>query len=258
MAVGETEDRWVVPFADGARGQGLNYDALKSASALNGLKNNESGPTNAAQLIVPTFVYDFEAGDKRKWVTVAPFEWIVDNGDGVSSSLDKKKLAFADWDGTGKVCYQKKRDIDGFYLGKYRVEWMVRNRNGNDDGIDYPVMRYADVLLMYAEASIVGIEGNVPDGANAGDAQAQFDKIRTRAGLAPVALNMDNLMKERAFELCGEYVRKFDLMRWGKLKEALTTTMERIANLNAHTGEFAETSDYMWFKYKKNDDLLYQ
>ena len=119
-------------------------------------------------------------------------------------------------------------------------------------------MRYADVLLMYAEASIVGIEGNVPDGANAGDAQAQFDKIRTRAGLAPVALNMDNLMKERAFELCGEYVRKFDLMRWGKLKEALTTTMERIANLNAHTGEFAETSDYMWFKYKKNDDLLYQ
>jgi hypothetical protein len=67
---------------------------------------------------------------------------------------------------------------------------------------------------------------------------------------------MENLMEERKFELCGEYVRKYDLQRWGKLKEKLVETQGRINNLIAHAGEFAQVSDTVWFKYKKVDPAI--
>ena len=221
------------------------------------LKNNKSGSTNSVQCVVPTFVYDFEDGDERKWVTVAPFEWAADKGSGVSSDADKTKAAFPGYNGTDKIVYQSKKNINSFYLGKYRVEWMSRERNGNDDGIDYPVIRYADVLLMYAEACLGSVEGNVPDGADMAKAQECFDKVRDRANLSPVPLNMDNIIKERAFELCGENVRKWDLMRWGILKDKLVETNQRIAALNDRTGEFDGINDILYFQYVQNDALLY-
>lgn len=249
---------WVMPMKDGARGQFLNYNCPKSTDALKALVNNASGSTNAANCIVPTFIYDFEAGDARKWVTVAPFSWRNDKGSGVSSTPEKVALAFEDYDGTnGTVVYQKNQSIDAVYLGKYRVEWMSRDRNGNDDGIDFPVIRYADVLLMYAEAAIGGIDGVAPEGANAGLAQTCLDKVRQRAGLTSVALSMENIQKERAFELCGEGVRKFDLIRWGILKQKLVETSARLNNLNLHQGEFAATGDSIYFKYKLDDSYKY-
>ncbi len=252
-----TEYLWVIPFADGARGQFLNYNTVKSSDAFKALKNNTSGSTNAVVSIVPTFAYDFDDADARKWVTVAPFTWKADKGSGVSSDAAKTVLAFPGYNGTDKIVYQSKQNINAFYLGKYRVEWMSRDRNGNDDGIDYPVIRYADVLLMYAEAAIGSVEGNVPDGADNGLAQECLDKVRNRAGLASVALNMDNIIKERAFELCGENVRKWDLMRWGILKDKLVETNQRIAALNDRTGEFDGVNDTLFFQYAMNDALLY-
>ncbi len=252
-----TEYIWVIPFADGARGQFMNYNTIKSTEAFKSLKNNESGSTNAVQSIVPTFVFDFDDADTRKWVTIAPFEWKANAGDGVSGDAEKNKVYFPDYDGTSKILYQSKLDIHKFYLGKYRVEWMSRNRNGNDDGVDFPIIRYADVLLMYAEAAIGSVEGNVPDGADNGLAQQCLDKVRARAGLSSVALNMDNIIKERAFELCGENVRKWDLMRWGIFKTQMMNTKARIIDLDKHQGEFAGTSDMIYIKYAKNDALLY-
>ena len=257
ISFSETEYLWVIPFVDGARGQFLNYNCISSKNSLMALKNNKSGSTNSVQCVVPTFVYDFEDGDERKWVTVAPFEWAADKGSGVSSDANKTKAAFPGYNGTDKIVYQSKKNINSFYLGKYRVEWMSRERNGNDDGIDYPVIRYADVLLMYAEACLGSVEGNVPDGADMAKAQECFDKVRDRANLSPVPLNMDNIIKERAFELCGENVRKWDLMRWGILKDKLVETNQRIAALNDRTGEFDGINDILYFQYVQNDALLY-
>jgi len=87
--------------------------------------------------------------------------------------------------------------------------------------IDYGILRYADVLLMYAEAKY-------KTGDEAG-ARALFTEVRTRAcngDLTKVntittayhkADFMQELLDERSRELLGEGWRRFDLIRTGKL-----------------------------------------
>jgi starch-binding outer membrane protein, SusD/RagB family len=93
-----------------------------------------------------------------------------------------------------------------------------------DGGLCYIYMRYADVLLMKAEA--------FNEAGNADSARANLNKVRQRArasynGTAPDDLLADitttdnNLLrtaiqKERRCELAQEFHRYFDLMRWGK------------------------------------------
>ena len=76
------------------------------------------------------------------------------------------------------------------------------------------IMRYAEVLLLYAEAC-----------AQAGDdgsGLAALNKVAQRAG-APVysSLTMDNVKKEKWFEMAWEGTRFVDLVRWGDAEKEL-------------------------------------
>ncbi|MBR3564970.1 MAG: RagB/SusD family nutrient uptake outer membrane protein [Paludibacteraceae bacterium] len=254
----ESEWIWEIPFANGTRGQFLNYNCPKGTDAFKALKNNTSGSTNSVQALVPSFVYDFEAGDKRKDVIVMPAVWTNDNGKGITENEADREIYFPGVAAKDNRLYQKNQNIASFYLGKYRIEWMSRERNGNDDGINYPIIRYTDIMLMYCEAALGGITGTAVDGANLTAAQGYFDQVRSRAGLAPKALNMENLMNERRFEFAGEYVRKYDLQRWGKLKEKLVEAQKQVFELAAHTGNYAQTGDTLYFKYREDNSFLYQ
>lgn len=93
-----------------------------------------------------------------------------------------------------------------------------------DGDLNYTYMRYADVLLMKAEA--------FNELSNADSAKANLNKVRQRArnsfeGTAPADLLADittsdksqlrtAIQKERRTELAQEFHRYFDLMRWGK------------------------------------------
>ena len=78
-----------------------------------------------------------------------------------------------------------------------------------DDGEnDWPVIRYADVLLMLAEA-----QGNIPSSVQL------INQVRSRVGLAavnPVSVDDFNqiLSRERRFEFAFENQRWFDLLRF--------------------------------------------
>jgi hypothetical protein len=77
---------------------------------------------------------------------------------------------------------------------------------------DFLVMRYAEVLLNYAEAEN---EANGP-----ANAYSALNQVRERAGLPPVSgltqeQFRDTVRHERAVELVGEGQRKWDLIRWG-------------------------------------------
>jgi len=78
-------------------------------------------------------------------------------------------------------------------------------------GSNYRIIRYADVLLMAAEA--YNKSGN--DGA----AQTELKKITDRAGVAAHTETgsalFDKIVMERAKELCFEGTRYWDLVRWG-------------------------------------------
>lgn len=77
---------------------------------------------------------------------------------------------------------------------------------------NFIVSRYADILLMYAEACA---QTNDPDGLQ------YLQAVQTRAG-APVssALTLDNVKKERNYELWMECSRWIDMKRWGELDKA--------------------------------------
>ena len=90
-------------------------------------------------------------------------------------------------------------------------------------GTDFPVLRYADVLLMAAEAlNEVSYEPN-------GDAFTFLNEVRTRAGLpaytsadlADQTSFRDAVLQERNLELPLELHRWYDLLRTGRAIEAM-------------------------------------
>ena len=89
-----------------------------------------------------------------------------------------------------------------------------------DDELNFTLIRYADVLLMKAEA----LNALNDNGSGKYDA---LNAVRSRAGISPIT-PADNLsqsqfaevvLQERLHELCFEHVRRWDLIRFGKLKE---------------------------------------
>jgi hypothetical protein len=89
-------------------------------------------------------------------------------------------------------------------------------------GLNVPAFRYADVLLIDAEA-IMMLNGGGPTNREAGIAAAAepFNEVRTRAGLPAItAPTFNDLMYERRMELAFEGGdRHFDLVRWGLAAE---------------------------------------
>ena len=82
--------------------------------------------------------------------------------------------------------------------------------------INYPILRYSDVLLMYAEAQ------NEYDGTPSQKAYDCVKAVRDRAGIKTKDFSFyDNdsfrslVRNERGRELCFESLRKYDLIRWG-------------------------------------------
>jgi hypothetical protein len=107
------------------------------------------------------------------------------------------------------------------FINKYNAPHTIINRTDNN----WPVLRYADVLLMLAEAI------NEQQGPTA-DAFAFLNAVRTRAGLAALSnLSRDDfrqaLLRERRVELAFENHRWFDLKR-------MLTEAEMVALLNSH------------------------
>lgn len=253
---------WEIPFKAGERGQFLNYNSPKCSNngALGVLRNTLTQTKNNANVTLPiTFYLDFEQGDVRRDVTFFTGQWYAQNASQVISNETYRQAAFPGVGAGEKILYQNVTTASTWYLGKYRFEWMTRQvgLTSDEDGVKFPIIRYADVVLMFCEAALGGITGDVPQNTTGIVPQTQFDLIRTRAGLASKPLNMLNLQEERKFEFAGEYLRKYDLIRWGILKEQMMATRTRIANLQHHTGEYANTSDSVYFKYVSKPSASY-
>ena len=251
---------WAIPFLDGARGQVLALTGNKMSDNCAGALVNTVYPdkdtrtkTQAMITIVPTFYYAYDKKDKRRDVTILPWTWEYDNGKGTSGT-GYEEIAFPGVEASAKKLYQKQSDLSKMYCGKLRVEWMKRTYSSNEDGVDMPVLRYTDILLMFAEAAIGSKEGNAPSELYGINPQDCFDKVRDRAGLASKPLTFDAIVDERAFEFCGENIRKYDLMRWGLLKEKLEKAQADVYDLQNNTGDYAGRPDSVWFHFTRNDD----
>jgi hypothetical protein len=232
-----SESLFELPFSD-ARGQIVNLCGLKTDVACGGhLLNFPNGHSAGGNVtILPGYYYSFNPADTRRDVTASVYKWTYSRAD--SSDVDAVKALY----GTKSILWQKVQSIDKLSLAKWRFEWMkaAPTASTSDDGVNFCVMRYADILLMYAEASIGGITGNVPDGADKSSGLAALNLVHTRAGLTSLAdYDMTTIENERAFEFAGEGIRKYDLMRWGLLKtnmdKAVQDVIKYLATTNTNT-----------------------
>lgn len=138
-------------------------------------------------------LYEEEAGDLRRDLSMAPY--VLGKKDEVKPHGPKK--------------------IIGRFCGKYRREWeTLTPKDKNHTPCNYCILRYADVLLMYAEA-----ENEINNGPTDAAYKA-INEVRHRAKVSNYAnMNYDtfkqNLQNERGRELCFESIRKYDLIRWG-------------------------------------------
>lgn len=110
--------------------------------------------------------------------------------------------------------YQKSYSTTGYNLRKFLVPKSIKS---NNSPLNFPVLRYADILLMKAEA--LNELGKTTDAQlPASNANATLNKVRARAGLTDVTgLNQSDLrakiLHERRMELAFEGQRWFDLVR---------------------------------------------
>ena len=123
-------------------------------------------------------------------------------------------------------------------VGKWRREYEINlppQRLTANTSCNFPIIRYADVLLMAAEADLK------VNGTPSAAAVNYFNMVRRRAyglplttpatitGVDYLTFTLQDIMDERSRELCFEGVRRQDLIRWG----VMTTTMQNLLNNNA-------------------------
>lgn len=178
------------------------------------------GRANAFFRVMPCWKAFFEETDERRDVMIVDYQWKWDKNvyNHVKKSTANKPT---DW-----------------YPGKWRREWMPLGFvDPNNTGVNYCPLRYADVVLMAAEA--YNEIGNSPEAWNL------LNMVRTRANATPVTSLQEYrtvqpnlydlpffngggadvfrtaLYWERGFELAFEGQRKYDLIRWGVLGDVL-------------------------------------
>ncbi|MBD0833668.1 RagB/SusD family nutrient uptake outer membrane protein [Aestuariibaculum sediminum] len=215
-----SESIWEVEFfgnrTDHPRQAGTvgNYNGIRS-SAASGI-GNANGNIRATA----TLFFMYEDGDLRRDWAIAPFDY--------------------NDDGSKEYRTDNETQIWGRYAGKYRREYELVLPKTSFTPINFPMLRYSDVLLMFAEAENY-LNGPTEEAINA------VNRVRARAQaplLEGANLPVDQtefflfLKEERARELCFECLRRGDLIRWNDYVEsieAMVSTYEYSTTVSAAT-----------------------
>ncbi|MFY0600168.1 MAG: RagB/SusD family nutrient uptake outer membrane protein [Cyclobacteriaceae bacterium] len=105
-------------------------------------------------------------------------------------------------------------------------------------GNNLRLIRYADVLLMFAEAEFM-INGSSTDAVNA------INRVRSRVDMpAHTTITLQDIKDERVKELTLERSRYFDLLRWGEVKTTIADNTS-LKNESGGTGAYRAGREYM-------------
>lgn len=117
----------------------------------------------------------------------------------------------------------------GYRWRKYAPYEFQEKTDGPQSEINSQIIRYADVLLMLAEANIFQGKMDV--------ALPLINQVRTRVGafryttLGSQANAVTLLQRERQLELAGEQTRYFDLIRWGNFKATINAEKNAVRSI---------------------------
>ena len=112
-------------------------------------------------------------------------------------------------------------------MAKYEVD-RTSYMDGKLQSNDIVLFRYADVLLMKAEAKVrQGENGDV-----------ELNRIRARVGMPNRKATLSNILEERLLELVWEGWRRQDLIRFGKFTSAYDLRTPLLGEESGYTTVF--------------------
>jgi len=213
-------------FAVGAFGGNSRTDS--KIGYYNGLRHDDSDWKSAGGIsAIPTYFYEFGKNDLRRDVNIAIFR--------VSTSKQEDLQTSINWND-----------------GKFRKSWTSITGTSQNLGIDWPLLRYADILLMFAEAD------NQLHSAPSQEAIDAVMAVRQRAyagnpgqvGTIPTSKNQffQYIVQERLLEFGGEGLRKYDLIRWNLLETKINETRQKLTDFMNGTGAYANVPEYIFYK----------
>ena len=229
-----------VPFPVGAGDVGWNIGITVYAGS------HSYGQGNNYMAMPPTYMYSFDPDDKRLPVTCAIHYW---DKDFIQTLVNTANMNIAQ--------------------GKWSRAYLDNPpgpSTSKGTGINWPMMRYSDVLLMFAEAE------NELSGPTAG-AIAAFKRVRQRAFdeadwgekvdqyVAQISGSKDDffnaIVDERAWEFGGEMIRKYELIRWNLYYDKMNETVEGLKKLadDAFNGT-GNLPDYIYTKLDASGDFM--
>lgn len=146
--------------------------------------------------LAPKFYDTFDEGDLRRECIITSYYTVG-----------------GEWWGPADI--GKRPEWDGYVPYKYPAETATAPNFGND----FPLARWADVLLMFAEAEVRNSKA-----APSSEALAAVNAVRKRAGLGNLQSKytgsadafLDALLTERGHEFWFEGMRKIDLIRFNQ------------------------------------------
>lgn len=227
-----------VPFAIGEGDVGWNIGIKVDKG------NHSYGSGSNYMNIPPTYYYSFDTLDTRRDVTCGLY---FINEEFVQELVNAGSISQGKW-------------------SRHFLDNPPGASTDKGTGINWPMMRYADVLLMHAEAEN---ELNGPTAA----AQEALRRVRQRAFdpavwntkveeyIANVSANKETffnaIVNERAWEFGGEMIRKYQLIRWNLYSEKVNETVEGLKKMaeEAFNGT-GDLPDYVYVKHDENGDLL--
>jgi starch-binding outer membrane protein, SusD/RagB family len=209
----------------------FQVSAIGASSAADSKLGYYNGPTvttaanvtlgNRSINVLPSYFYIFDSTDTRRDVTCAPYN-LGANG--------QTKVGQA---------------ITAINDGKFRRDWTSNPAMSPTSatqylGLKWQLIRYSDVLLMYAETEneLNGPTASAYSALNQVRRRGYNKSISTPDATVDIAAGLSKddffkvLVRERSLELGGEGVRKFDLIRWNLLTAALAETKANLLKMS--------------------------
>jgi hypothetical protein len=198
------------------------------------------------------YFYSFDQQDIRRDATVAYYTYSNSAGEAKEiMQTNPLSFNFAKWD---------QRHMSD--------KWAAQNKAASGKfgyGINWVIMRYSDVLLMYAETENALNSGPTAAARNA------LKQVRQRAfaiadrptkveayvnALASESAFFDAIVNERAWEFGGEAIRKFDLIRWNLLSAKIQQQRDEFKQMLNKTGKYSSLPPFLFYRYEANNEII--
>ncbi len=189
------------------------------------------------------------------WYEANPTQTIMDvftKEKDKEGNYDYRARCSVAWDYDGSIYYQKKfRELFAeskwktYWIKKYQNWWLTGEATPPKSFINERAIRYADVILLLAEAYMnqnsldkaIGYINQIRHRANLND----YSGAKTVAGV------FADLIQQRAIEFYVEGERFYDLRRWGLLDEYLKNTGDAARYSNYQAGKSGSMNKFDYF-----------